>query len=99
MAPKDAHVLIPRTREYVVTLSGKRDSAFMIKIMNPEIGRLPRIISLWVQCNHKGSSTREVGGRVRDRKEPCNDRGSVQDDVIASWQGTMSQGIRMASRS
>ena len=51
MTPKDAHVLVPRTCEYV-TLLVTRDFAGKIKVQDLEIDYLGS--SGWVQCNLMG---------------------------------------------
>ena len=65
MAPKDAHVLIPRTCECII-LDGKRDFAHVIKL---RILRWWHDAELfwWVQCHLQGS-WEEGGRRVRVRE-------------------------------
>ena len=52
MAPQSTHILIPRTREYVI-LCSKRDFADEIKLRSLRGEDYPGL-SGWAQCSHKG---------------------------------------------
>ena len=72
MAPKDVHVLILETCEYV-TLLGKRDFVGVTKLRILWWEDYPGL-SRWTQCEHKYSSkgTRETGvsenGRLQEQR-------------------------------
>ena len=59
MASRNVHILILRTCEYV-TFHGKR-YADVMKLKILRWGDYPGLFRL-VQCNHKGSDKRDVGG-------------------------------------
>lgn len=46
MAPKDAHVLIPGTCEYVASLNGKNYFSDVVKLKSTEVEKLSWIISV-----------------------------------------------------
>ena len=58
MAPKDIHILIPRTCEYV-SLHGKRNFAGVTKLRILIWGDYAGL-SGWTQCNHQGLYNREA---------------------------------------
>lgn len=67
--PKHAHIIIPRTCEYI-TLHGKTDFADLVNLIHLELDTFSWII-LVGKCHHKGLYRREEGGSesvVRDMK-------------------------------
>lgn len=58
MAPKDIHVLIHRTCEYV-TLRGKRNLADVIKLQDLEMKGHPGLCG-WAQYNYMSPQSREI---------------------------------------
>lgn len=89
--PKEIHVLMPRTCEYV-TLHGRKNFANVIKLRILSWRDYPGL-SEWAQYNHRGPA--EAGRRVRVREEERTMRQRSESCEV----GTTSRGMQGASRS
>lgn len=96
-APKEAHVLIPRTCECIIS-DGKRDFAHVIKLRILRWGGDAGLFQ-WVQCNLQGSL--EEGGRRWEWEGGCDGRSRGQSDrprgrgwgqALQAAQGGLSEG-------
>lgn len=67
IAPKDVHLLLPGTCEYV-NLCGRRGFADVIKLKILSWGDYPGL-SQWAPSNHKGPYKRETGESEKQRSE------------------------------
>lgn len=70
--PKDIHILIPRMGDYV-TLSGKRDFAYVIKLIIL-IGEDYAGFSRWVQYHHKSPEKKQSQSRRCDENRSQTER-------------------------
>ena len=82
--PKDVHVLIPETCEYV-TLHGKRDFTEVIKLGYSRWGVYSGL-SAWVQCNHKGP--KNCSNWKVEERNMSSTRSPDEPNICFLWEDT-----------
>lgn len=92
ITPKDAHILLSRTCDYV-TLCGKKGFADVVELRFVRWGDFPGL-SEWTQCNSKGAYNMEAG----KSKSRCDVTIEAEVGVILSSSSWERQGNGFSPR-